>query len=38
MYNDAHQIFFHYLAKVRILGRPDEYWALVSGGPKGSRR
>ncbi|KAK9835958.1 hypothetical protein WJX81_001463 [Elliptochloris bilobata] len=38
MYNDAHQIFFRYLAKVRILGRPDEYWELVSGGPPKSAR
>lgn len=36
-YTDAHQLFFRYLAKVRILGRPDEYWELVNGGPKSSR-
>jgi hypothetical protein len=31
LYNDAHVLFFHYLAKARILGRPDEYWELASG-------
>ena len=37
LYTDAHKLFFRYLAKVRILGRPDEYWELVNGGPKSSR-
>ena len=24
MYSDAHALFYHYLAKARILGRPDD--------------
>lgn len=24
LYNEAHALFYHYLAKARILGRPDE--------------
>ena len=38
MYTDAHNLFFRYLAKVRIHGRPDEYWELVNGGSKSLRR
>jgi len=36
LYNEAHVLFYNYLAKARILGRPDEYWELVTGGARAS--
>lgn len=31
LYNDAHRLFYHYLAQARTMGQPDEYGALVLG-------